>query len=154
MEEKEKFGPDDIFFMRITDKNSIKKVLLDFNDRLPPLQGEEGYVDSVSDKIAKNGIALCMLLKNTIIGFFTMYANDHENRKAFISFIAVDSSYRAAGYGTMLLKKAVQTAKENNMELMKLEVLKDNVIAQNFYKKHGFYTIGESENSIYLAKKL
>ena len=150
----EKLISDDISFIRLTDKEKVKKVLLEFNDKLPPLQGEEEYVDSVTVKIFENGIVYCMLLKEEIIGFFAMYANDTVAKTAFISFIAAGISYRGSGYGSILLNKAIQVAKDNNMQILKLEVLKDNVIAQNFYKKHGFYNIGESENSIYLEKKI
>ena len=138
---------DDISFIRLTDKENVKKVLLEFNDKLPPLQGEEEYVDSVTEKICENGIVYCMLLKE-IIGFFAMYVNDTVTKTAFISFIAVGIPYRGSGYGSVLLDKAVQTAKEN------IEVLKDNLIAQQFYKKHGFNVVSEGENSIYLEKNI
>ena len=149
----EKIISDDISFIRLTDIENVKKVLLEFNDKLPPLQGEEEYVDSVTEKICENGIVYCMLLKE-IIGFFAMYANDTVTKTAFISFIAVGIPYRGSGYGSVLLDKAVQTAKENNMKILKLEVLKDNLIAQQFYKKHGFNVVSEGENSIYLEKNI
>lgn len=150
----EKIISDDISFIRLTDKENVKKVLLEFNDKLPPLQGEEEYVDSVTEKICENGIVYCMLLKEKIIGFFAMYVNDTVTKTAFISFIAVGIPYRGSGYGSVLLDKAVQTAKENNMKILKLEVLKDNLIAQQFYKKHGFNVVSEGENSIYLEKNI
>lgn len=149
----EKIISDDISFIRLTDKENVKKVLLEFNDKLPPLQGEEEYVDSVTEKICENGIVYCMLLKE-IIGFFAMYANDTVTKTAFISFIAVGIPYRGSGYGSVLLDKAVQTAKEKSMKILKLEVLKDNLIAQQFYKKHGFNVVSEGENSIYLEKNI
>ena len=149
----EKIISDDISFIRLTDKENVKKVLLEFNDKLPPLQGEEEYVDSVTEKICENGIVYCMLLKE-IISFFAMYVNDTVTKTAFISFIAVGIPYRGSGYGSVLLDKAVQTAKEKSMKILKLEVLKDNLIAQQFYKKHGFNVVSEGENSIYLEKNI
>ena len=146
--------PNDISFIRIKDLNKIKNTLLEFNDGLPPLQGEEAYVDSVSEKIAANGIVYCILANMKRIGFFSIYANDHTTKTAFISFIAIGRQYRNSGYGSSLLNKAILTAKENHMETLKLEVLKYNTNAQHFYKKHGFSFAGESENSIYLEKAI
>ena len=151
---KGKPSPNDISFIRIKDHNRIKRTLLEFNDGLPPLQGEEEYVDSVSEKIAANGIVYRLQTNTKHIGFFSLYANDHTTRTAFISFIAVGPQYRNEGYGSKLLNKAILTAKENDMKTLKLEVLKYNTKAQRFYKKHGFTFASESENSFYLERAI
>lgn len=56
--------------------------------------------------------------------------------------ISVDQSYWGCGIGTMLMNKLIAYAKENSVELLNLEVRKDNAAAIHLYQKFGFQTIG------------
>lgn len=55
--------------------------------------------------------------------------------------IAVEKEYQRQGAGLLLLDKAVSYAKENKKKSLSLEVDVSNIIAIDFYKKHGFETI-------------
>ena len=50
----------------------------------------------------------------------------------------VDKSYRNKGYGTLLLKKAIQHTKESGCLRITLFTDLDNYRAQELYKKYGF----------------
>lgn len=52
--------------------------------------------------------------------------------------IAVKKDFQRSGVGSKLLQHIVNTAKENNIEKIFLEVDETNIPAQNFYKKNNF----------------
>ena len=56
--------------------------------------------------------------------------------------VSVDKSYWDCGIGTLLMNRLIAYATENGIELLHLEVRKDNSRAIHLYKKFGFQTIG------------
>lgn len=57
---------------------------------------------------------------------------------AQITNVAVRKKARGQGIGEGLMRGAMKAAKENNAEVMSLEVRVSNTIAQNLYRKLGF----------------
>ena len=58
--------------------------------------------------------------------------------------IAVKKAYWGRGVGTMLMERLLTYARENGIELINLEVRKDNESAVHLYEKFGFKSIGIS----------
>lgn len=58
--------------------------------------------------------------------------------------IAVRKRYWGQGIGSMLMKELIQYAKENGIEIINLDVRKDNEQAIRLYEKFGFRHIGTS----------
>ena len=58
--------------------------------------------------------------------------------------IAVRKHYWGQGIGSMLMKELIQYAKENGIEIINLDVRKDNEQAIRLYEKFGFRHIGTS----------
>ncbi len=56
--------------------------------------------------------------------------------------IAVDENFQGQGYGRLLMDKAVEVAREAEMESVLLEVRSSNETAVGLYKKTGFKSIG------------
>lgn len=52
--------------------------------------------------------------------------------------IAVRKRYWGQGIGSMLMKELIQYAKENGIEIINLDVRKDNDHATRLYEKFGF----------------
>ncbi|AFZ83789.1 YeaZ/ribosomal-protein-alanine acetyltransferase [Candidatus Kinetoplastibacterium blastocrithidii TCC012E] len=65
--------------------------------------------------------------------------------------IGVDSDFRCKGLGSKLLKLCFKICNDYSLESILLEVEESNTIAINFYKKHGFYIIG-NRKGYYLSK--
>ncbi len=74
------------------------------------------------------------------IGFHTVLD------EGYIANIAVLPDYRKQGIASMLLNKAIETCKENNLAFLSLEVRKSNEKAISLYKKFAFETVGERKN--------
>lgn len=58
--------------------------------------------------------------------------------------IAVRERYWGQGIGSMLMKELIQYAKDNGIEIINLDVRKDNEQAIRLYEKFGFRHIGTS----------
>lgn len=90
-----------------------------------------------------------------ILGYAAMYANDRDNRTAYISLIAVDKTKQGCGIGSSVLQACIGTAYEKGMHIIKLEVKKDNKKAIKFYERNGFTKLEDcSAESIYMQKVL
>lgn len=89
------------------------------------------------------------------VGYVAFYANDLENKNAYISNIGVCNEMQEKHIGSMLMETCLKVAKEAGMVKMRLEVLDTNVKAIAFYKKWGFTYEGEAgESSVYMKKNL
>lgn len=60
-----------------------------------------------------------------------------------ITNIAVHPDFRRQGIAAMVLKRLFEMARQNRLELLTLEVRKNNLAARGLYEKHGFIKVGE-----------
>ena len=60
-----------------------------------------------------------------------------------ITNVAVAPEYRRAGIGSMLIKRLIECAVEENLSQLTLEVRRSNTAAQRLYSKYGFEKVGE-----------
>ena len=67
----------------------------------------------------------------------TLYNNGKANVLLIDSF-QVKEEFRKKGYGTKLLNKVIDLARELKVDSVELVVNKDNKIAKRLYKKVGF----------------
>ena len=70
------------------------------------------------------------------------------NRYAFIEDICVTKSARGQGVGTNLIQKAIEWAKNSNLNGLALETQDNNLLACRFYAKCGF-VIGAVNTMLY-----
>lgn len=80
-----------------------------------------------------------MELDRNIIGYGGMWVVMDE---AHVTNVAVRAPYRGRGYGEMLMRRLMQTAREQGAKSMTLEVRVSNEVAQNLYRKLGFVQNG------------
>jgi [ribosomal protein S18]-alanine N-acetyltransferase len=74
-----------------------------------------------------------------IIGYVGMWLMVDQ---AHIVAIAVRERYRRQGLGELLLAEAIESAMDNRMESVSLEVRRSNVSAQALYEKYRFLKVG------------
>lgn len=78
-----------------------------------------------------------------VMGLVAFYANDPKTKNAHATFLATSPNHRRKGIGSGLMEVAIETALENGMETMTLEVHKDNEIIQKLHGKRGFVVDAE-----------
>lgn len=113
----------------------------------------DGDLKKFSEKICNNGV--CIVCEtDKVCGVIAFYANDCENHKAYITAVLVDSSVRGHGIGAKLMQTAEDLCRADNFSSISLEVAKENISAQNLYKKLGYKEYDFSEKSLFMRKKL
>ncbi|MEM2320502.1 MAG: ribosomal protein S18-alanine N-acetyltransferase [Candidatus Bathyarchaeia archaeon] len=84
-------------------------------------------------------ITLVTMQEGRIIGYGTARIENFEGKcMGHIYSIAVKPEYRRRGVGSILLKTIEENLRKRGAKVCYLEARKDNVVAINFYLKHGY----------------
>ena len=92
------------------------------------------------DEFKKNGIkVVAILLKKKIIGIYVVQIIIDE---AQINYFSIKQKFRRKGYGSYLMTYLIKECEKLNIKKLLLEVSETNSIAQIFYCKFDFLTVG------------
>ena len=97
-----------------------------------------------ASEFKKEGIkVLGLKLSSLMIGICVVQVVLDE---AQINFFVVDKKYRGKGYGTYLMNYLIKHCEILNINKILLEVSFSNTIAEQFYSRFDFYTVGIRTN--------
>ena len=97
-----------------------------------------------SSEFKKEGTQIfVMLLSNLVIGICVLQVVLDE---AQINYFAVRQNYRKRGFGSTLMNYLILRCKQLNIKKLLLEVSKKNIVAEKFYDKFYFSTVGIRRN--------
>ena len=92
----------------------------------------------------KKGIKVFgILLSNLLIGICVFHVVLDE---AQINFFAINHKYRKKGFGTYLMNYLIKECEQLNISKLFLEVSHNNFIAEKFYSRFNFSTVGIRRN--------
>ena len=92
----------------------------------------------------KEGIQIFIIsLSNLVIGICVLQVVLDE---AQINYFAVRSNYRKRGFGSCLMNYIILLCKKQNIRKLLLEVSQKNIVAEKFYEKFDFSTVGIRKN--------
>lgn len=111
-------------------------------------------IEMYVDKLLKNAEIILHYSNNVLVGCLAFYANDHINKKAFISFIGIKNTHRDKGLGMILLTSSMLYLKKNNFNEYGLEVIKKNENAIKFYLNQGFIKKEDRIDRIFMVKEI
>lgn len=118
----------------------------------------------IKDILENKGILICALVDSKIVGTCSIFKE--EGRLSHIGKlgISIRKEYGGEGIGSVLMKEALELAKQLGIKIVCLSVFETNKIALNFYKKFGFKIYGRLPKgvlrrgkyiaSIYMYKEL
>ncbi len=138
--------------VKLSDKNSVLNALNEFLPLFPHLC-EKVEINEYAKKLSSYANFYLAKENGENIGVLAFYANDTQNRMAYISLIGVKNSLQGKGYGKWLLENCVKMAKENKMEKIALEVDDDNQNAIMFYERNGFDFANKTQNNSQIMQK-
>ena len=99
------------------------------------------------DLININNILIVACYNKNVIGnlqiTFTQYLSHKGSKRATIENVRVAKDKRNLGIGTLLMKYAINLAKENGCSIVQLTSNKARTDAHRFYKKLGFQNTHE-----------
>lgn len=96
----------------------------------------DGFVQGIQQQ---GSVFLVVKEQEEVLGYLGIYCSYDEGE---ITNVAVKPNFQGQGIGTLLLAKALQTAHDNRIRHLILEVRKSNDSAIHLYKKVGFEQIG------------
>lgn len=106
------------------------------------------YTDAFNNIVNdKNNILIVACYNKNVIGnlqiTFTQYLSHKGSKRATIENVRVAKDKRNLGIGTLLMKYAINLAKENGCSIVQLTSNKARTDAHRFYKKLGFQNTHE-----------
>ena len=127
-----------IEYIIIKCKEAIKKNLIVFEECFPNFVKQVHDIDKYAEKLAEHATVVLQTDNGEVIGFSAFYENDTIAHSGYISLIGVLSKYRRTGKGTELMNFVLNKMKQSGMKKVRLEVDKQNIIAQQYYIFNGF----------------
>ena len=97
-----------------------------------------------ANEFKKKGIKVFgLLIENLLIGICVLQVVIDE---AQIHYFVVKQEFRKKGFGSYFMKFLINKCQKLNIDKLLLEVSRDNVIAENFYSRFYFNTVGIRRN--------
>ena len=97
-----------------------------------------------SNEFKKEGTMIFGLsLDNFVIGICVLQFVLDE---AHINYFVVNQKYREKGFGSYFMCYLIKKCKKLNINRLLLEVSQNNLIAENFYNRFDFHTVGTRQN--------
>lgn len=120
-------------------QSQLAKQLKFFGDLLPDPLSQRIDLEAYSLKLLKLAeIWFAVVNDNEIVGIIVFYANNKQNRAAYIPFISVHPDYQRKGLAKAMIQKVFSIALQKGMTSLWLNVQKENHTAQLLYKSLGF----------------
>ena len=92
----------------------------------------------------KNGVKVVAIFKGKeIIGIYVVHTIIDE---VHVNYFSIKKRFRRRGYGSYLMKYLIKQCKKLNVRKILLEVSETNSIAEVFYSKFNFLTVGIRKN--------
>ena len=92
----------------------------------------------------KKGVkVVAILLKEKIIGIYVVQTIIDEVQ---INYFSIKYKFRRKGYGSYLMSYLIQQSEKSSIKKLLLEVSAKNLIAEAFYTKFNFLTVGTRKN--------
>ena len=92
----------------------------------------------------KSGVkVVAITLEKEVIGIYAVQTIINE---AQINYFSIKKRFRRKGYGSYLMSHLIEQCEKLNIKKLLLEVSETNSIAEVFYSKFNFLTVGRRKN--------
>ena len=97
-----------------------------------------------SNEFKKDGTKIFgLLIENLVIGICVFQVVIDE---AQINYFVVNKKFRKRGFGSYLMSYLIKICQKQNVNKLLLEVSQKNSIAEKFYNRFDFFTVGIRKN--------
>lgn len=145
-----------ILIKTVTESAEKKRIMFACDDAFTVSVTNRSNFEELFDKIDRNAAFLGAYTKNgEIAGYSAFYDNDAVNRTAYITLFCVRTQMQRMHVGTALMDASIEEAASGGMDRIKLEVLKVDKGAIEFYKHNKFVITGcATDDSYYMERSV
>lgn len=136
---------DEKAMMDFINKLSAEKTFILMQGESTTLEEEKQYLNSWLEKIAKKaGVMLLVFADDTLVGVGSLKLGRYSTKHVGLFSISVKKEYRGKGIGKLLMSSIINESSKQleNLEIMKLTVQSENIIARKMYESFGFKKYG------------
>lgn len=124
------------------------------NEAFPSLKDNTKLL-AFATKLHENAEFCLCRDEGKLVGMIAYYANGQGADFTYIPHVYVSPNYRKVGLFSRMLNTIEKYVQEKGFSEIRLEVEKENVIAQSVYLRKGFTSYGDASlYSMYLSKKI
>lgn len=138
---------------RCNDIEKLKNFLCKIDKRLPVSLSSRVNINEYAIKVIERGIVLCVEHATGIIGAILFYANDFNNKQAYLTLIATLEEYENRGVGHCLMSAMEKVVKDKGLKTIHLDTDVSNKKAIEFYCKNGYH-IDRVDEKVHMIKGL
>lgn len=128
---------------RQTDIEMILNLMQEFyaHEKLPfnEFKARDALTGLINDKTF--GCVWLITIKGKTIGYVILtfgFSIEYHGQEAFIDEVFIEETYRGKGIGTKVVEFLEKQCRDLGINAIHLEVERENIPAQNFYRKIGF----------------
>lgn len=116
---------------------------------------DENKLHTFASKLHDNADFCISRDEGILVGMIAYYANGQGADFAYIPHVYVSPEYRKMKLFATMLNRVELDVRQKGFTEIRLEVSKDNTIAQSAYSRNGFLPIEiENSDSIFMSKRL
>ncbi len=124
------------------DKEELSKYLVKVDkDFSPALSDYHSDLIKYAEQLLEKGIVWLSIVDNQSVGMIAVYANDTENKNAYLAILSTIQQYRKLGVAQKMMTVLLEYLCTTKMQ--KIRVRSNNPSAIYLYKKNGFIESGE-----------
>ena len=145
----------DFYIREITDRTEKQRFIEECDDAYTISVINRSFYPELFEKLDNRAIILGVYGETgEIAGYSAFYANDKENKRAFLTLFCIKKSMQRHHLGSQLMEESIKNAKDRGMKTMALEVLKVDKGAIAFYAKNGFDERGPGSDGFICMERL
>lgn len=110
-----------------------------------PRLSERVNIENYSEKLHSKAVLTIAEDNGSIAGLAAFYANNHSEKKGYLSLISVDKNHRGKGIGRKLMEIMHGYLHKIGFRQILLEVYNQNHTAIQLYKKYGYKEISNGQ---------
>ena len=112
-------------------------LLKEMSPQFSPALSDSLELDSYADKLANNALFLTCSDEDGVNGCIVFYPNNTTSIM-YVPLVWVGTHYRGIGIARRMFEILIEYGKQKGFSYIDLEVLKDNIPANNLYESLGF----------------
>jgi ribosomal protein S18 acetylase RimI-like enzyme len=133
-------------------KKRVIKFIKKYDDSFDPNISKQVNIKKYVEKVLSKGHFIGVVEDSKIEGLVGFYCNDENNKRAYITYLAVDEGNRGKGIGSKLVNACNNKCSKEGMKKTRVQTSSGNVSAIGMYKKIGFRVVNKYVNDFSTEK--